>query len=97
MQIAVTDTGPGVRVELRERVFEQFFRVEHHRPGTAEAVRGVGIGLSFYCHHAEAHRGPITLTGGDARRGTRIALEVLTETARRPVSRKRLPPAGPAC
>jgi signal transduction histidine kinase len=29
MQIAVTDQGPGVSAEFRERVFERFFRVKH--------------------------------------------------------------------
>ncbi|HJY81704.1 MAG TPA: ATP-binding protein [Candidatus Binatia bacterium] len=30
LQIAVTDTGPGIPAEFRERVFEKFFRVEQH-------------------------------------------------------------------
>ena len=29
--LAVTDAGPGVPAEFRERVCEKFFRVEHHR------------------------------------------------------------------
>jgi DNA-binding NarL/FixJ family response regulator len=42
LQIAVTDTGSGIPAEFRERVFEKFFRVEHHGEAGAEGVRGAG-------------------------------------------------------
>jgi NtrC-family two-component system sensor histidine kinase KinB len=42
VQIAVTDTGPGVPEEFRERVFEKFFRVEHHRPNGPRACAARG-------------------------------------------------------
>jgi NtrC-family two-component system sensor histidine kinase KinB len=41
----VTDTGPGIPRESRERIFEKFFRLEHLSPDTPEGVQGVGIGL----------------------------------------------------
>jgi NtrC-family two-component system sensor histidine kinase KinB len=40
VHIAVTDTGPGVPEEYRERIFEKFFRVEHHRGSDGEGVWG---------------------------------------------------------
>lgn len=82
VQIAVTDAGPGIPVEFRERVFEKFFRVEHHRPGTAEGVRGVGIGLYLCRQIVEAHRGRIRCMQGETGRGTRIAVELPTELPR---------------
>src|SRR5262249_43600555 len=82
VQIAVMDTGPGIPVEFRERVFEKFFRVEHHRPGTGEGVRGVGIGLDLWRQVVDAHRGRLLCTTADGGRGTRIAVELIAEPAR---------------
>ena len=42
-EIKVYDRGPGVPYELRERIFEPFYRL----PGHAEKVGGVGLGLSL--------------------------------------------------
>jgi signal transduction histidine kinase len=37
LHCAVTDAGPGVPAECRARVFEKFFRLEHHRRVDAKA------------------------------------------------------------
>jgi NtrC-family two-component system sensor histidine kinase KinB len=59
VEIVVLDSGPGVPVELRERVFERFFRIEREATPT-----GVGIGLYIAREVIEAHKG--TLTCGDS-------------------------------
>ena len=74
LQIAVTDTGPGIPPELRERVFEKFYRVEDHRPDGPKGVRGTGIGLYLCREIIEAHGGTISCETGENDRGTRIAL-----------------------
>jgi NtrC-family two-component system sensor histidine kinase KinB len=74
LQIAVTDTGPGIPEEFRERVFEKFFRVEHYRPD-GPGVRGTGIGLYLCRQIVAAHGGSIRCEPGDGGIGTRIALE----------------------
>jgi two-component system phosphate regulon sensor histidine kinase PhoR len=54
VEIRVTDNGPGVAREDRERIFERFVR------GTAagtKSVRGSGIGLALVKHIAESHGG----------------------------------------
>jgi NtrC-family two-component system sensor histidine kinase KinB len=51
---AVTDTGPGISPESRQRVFDRFARLE-----SAEGVRGTGIGLAFCKLAVEAHGGHI--------------------------------------
>lgn len=52
----VTDSGPGVPVELRERIFERFYRVI----GTKAA--GSGLGLAIVSQIAELHQAHICLS-----------------------------------
>jgi NtrC-family two-component system sensor histidine kinase KinB len=74
LQITVTDTGPGIPPELRERIFEKFFRVEDQQPDGPKGVRGTGIGLYLSREIIEAHGGTILCTTGEEGRGTRIAI-----------------------
>jgi NtrC-family two-component system sensor histidine kinase KinB len=76
LHIAVTDTGPGIPPEFHERVFEKFFRVEHHRPDGQEGVRGAGIGLYLCRQIIEAHGGSIACVSGSHGLGTQIAIEL---------------------
>lgn len=61
---AISDTGPGIPAEFKERVFERFMRTN---PGGAQ-VRGTGLGLTFCQMAITAHNGRIwvedTETGG---------------------------------
>lgn len=72
LRIAVTDTGPGIPTEFRERVFEKFFRVEHYRDNGTQGPRGAGIGLYLCRQIVEAHGGTIWCEAGDNGRGTRM-------------------------
>ncbi len=54
----VTDSGPGVPPELRERVFERFFRI----PGTTAS--GSGLGLAIVVQIADLHQAKIALNAG---------------------------------
>jgi NtrC-family two-component system sensor histidine kinase KinB len=74
LQITVTDTGPGVPPELRERIFEKFFRVEDERVDGLKGVRGTGIGLYLCREIIEAHGGTILCTTGKDGHGTQIAI-----------------------
>lgn len=53
--ITVSDTGPGIPPEHRERVFERFYRVSASR-----AQGGAGLGLAICRWIAEAHGGTIS-------------------------------------
>jgi len=55
VQVTVCDRGPGVPAELRERIFEPFFRL----PGHAEREGGVGLGLSLVRQIAQRHGGRV--------------------------------------
>jgi two-component system, OmpR family, phosphate regulon sensor histidine kinase PhoR len=57
--IDVTDRGPGIQEDERERIFERFYRTRHVR---GRPVRGSGIGLSLVKHIAEAHHGGVTVS-----------------------------------
>ena len=52
--VRVTDNGPGVAEEDRERIFERFVR---GTPAGTRSVRGSGIGLALVKHIAESHGG----------------------------------------
>lgn len=52
----ISDEGPGVAAEERERVFEPFFRGTRARRGT---VKGSGLGLAIAKEYVLAHRGKI--------------------------------------
>lgn len=54
-QLRICDRGPGVPVEMRERIFEPFFRM----PGHAEQAGGVGLGLSLVKQIAQRHHGSV--------------------------------------
>ncbi len=53
--LSVEDDGPGVPVELRERIFERFVR------GDGERGSSSGLGLSIVRAVAESHGGSVTL------------------------------------
>ncbi len=53
--ISVCDRGPGVPPELRERIFEPFYRL----PGATERDGGVGLGLALVKSIAQRHGGTV--------------------------------------
>ena len=58
VRLVVEDDGPGVPIDLRGRVFEKYFRVEHVRAEHYEA-HGAGIGLYLCRQVAEGHGGRV--------------------------------------
>lgn len=56
--LSVEDTGNGIPEELRERVFEPFFRVDKSR---SRALGGVGLGLALVHEIVRVHDGSITV------------------------------------
>jgi two-component system OmpR family sensor kinase len=59
VRITVSDDGPGIAPELRERVFERFFRTDRAR---TRAAGGAGLGLAIVRAIAEAHHGSVRVT-----------------------------------
>ena len=59
--LSVEDTGSGIPMELRERVFEPFFRVDKSR---SRELGGVGLGLAFVREIVRVHDGSICIKSG---------------------------------
>ncbi len=58
LQLVVCDDGPGIAADLREKVFERFFRIApQNQPGT-------GLGLAICKRVAEQHQASIALEDG---------------------------------
>lgn len=69
--IVVTDDGPGIPVEDRERVFDRFTRLDD---GRARDAGGSGLGLAIVRELVRRHGGSVTL--GDAGPGLRVEIRL---------------------
>lgn len=66
--LAIEDAGPGIPPDLRDRIFESYYRI----PGTAGT--GSGLGLAIVREIAEAHGARVTIDTPAAGRGTRVTV-----------------------
>jgi two-component system, OmpR family, sensor histidine kinase KdpD len=73
--IAVDDEGRGIPAELRERVFDKFFRATAEGAASLGRPKGLGMGLAIARGIVEAHGGRIWVESG-AGGGARVAFTV---------------------
>lgn len=66
--LQVADTGPGIPEELRERVFERFFRI------LGSKVPGSGLGLAIVTQIVKLHKANIVLDAPE--KGTGLIIEI---------------------
>ena len=71
IRVSVEDEGPGIPPELRERVFDKFFRAVREGDSSRNRPAGMGMGLSIARGIVEAHGGRIWIEGGAAK-GSRV-------------------------
>jgi signal transduction histidine kinase len=70
--LAVEDDGPGIPPEMREKVFERFYR------GTGDRSGSSGLGLSIVRAVADSHRGSVRLEEPLDGRGARFVVRIPT-------------------
>ncbi len=77
LELAVSDTGPGIPPEHLARIFERFYRVDTAR---SRALGGTGLGLAIVKHAAALHGGRVRVesTLGE---GSTFLLELATAPA----------------
>jgi PAS domain S-box-containing protein len=77
-RVEISDTGPGIPPELRDRIFEPFF-------STKRIGEGTGLGLSICRNIVQAAGGEITVEPGRGRGATlRVVLPAAPPAARPP-------------
>ncbi len=76
--ISVSDTGPGVRPEIRPALFRRFARWD---PARARETGGAGLGLALCRVIAEAHGGEIFLEEGAISKGARFVVRLPLRSA----------------
>src|SRR2546430_159356 len=70
--MAVEDKGEGIAVDLRERVFDKFFRATRDGDISTHQPSGTGMGLAIAKGIVEAHAGKIWIESGTWGEGTRV-------------------------
>ncbi len=68
--LAVEDDGPGIPIDMREKVFERFYR------GSGEHSGSSGLGLSIVRAVAQSHRGSVRLEEPLDGRGARFVVRI---------------------
>lgn len=78
LNLSVSDSGPGIPQEARERIFERFSRLE-----SSGSREGSGLGLSIVSAIAEAHGGTVRLFGAPGA-GSTFTIRIPLMTAGQP-------------
>lgn len=73
VRVAVSDEGPGIPPELRDRVFEKFFRIPARQTSDPRRV-GIGLGLPIGRRLVETQGGRIWIETPASGRGTTVAM-----------------------
>jgi signal transduction histidine kinase len=89
--LTVSDAGPGIPPELRERIFDRFVRGD-----AGSAGGGSGLGLAIVRAVAERHGGSVEVAGSDAG-GVQFTVRLSVATSAPPPRVRPLrPPAAPS-
>ena len=78
VKLTVEDEGPGIPVELRERVFDKFFRASSNVGSSRKQPAGSGMGLAIAKGIVEAHGGRIWIEDASGNHGTKVVVALPT-------------------
>ncbi|MEC4175128.1 ATP-binding protein [Adlercreutzia sp. R7] len=67
IMVRVSDNGPGIPEDQREKIFERFYRLEKSR---SKETGGTGLGLAIVKHGAQRHGGTIEVGGTEGHGAT---------------------------
>jgi two-component system sensor histidine kinase KdpD len=76
VQLSVEDEGPGIPFELRERVFDKFFRAIRDGDAVTHQPPGTGMGLAIAKGIVEAHGGRIFVEDNPDGHGSRVVVRL---------------------
>lgn len=71
VDIGIADTGPGIPIEQRERIFDRFVQTD-----TLRQTRGFGLGLAFCRSAIRAHGGQIWVEDGNKGIGSKFMIRL---------------------
>ncbi|HXM34151.1 MAG TPA: ATP-binding protein, partial [Pyrinomonadaceae bacterium] len=74
VQLSVEDEGPGIPEQLRERVFDKFFRAMRNGDSGTHQPSGTGMGLAIAKGIVEAHGGRIWIEDTPGNWGSRVVV-----------------------
>jgi len=77
--ISVEDRGPGIRADIRNRVFEKFFRAMRDGDISDRRAAGIGMGLAIARGIVEAHHGRIWVEDAEGAVGAKFVIELPIE------------------
>jgi PAS domain S-box-containing protein len=80
-ELAVEDTGAGIRADFLPFVFERFRQGE---AGTTRKTGGLGLGLAIVRHIVEMHGGTVKAESAGEGKGARFSIELPRTPAQRP-------------
>jgi two-component system sensor histidine kinase KdpD len=84
--ISVEDRGPGIRADVRDRIFEKFFRAMRDGDVSDPRAAGSGLGLAIGRGIVEAHGGRIWVEDAEDGKGARFIIAL-------PIGQNGNPPA----
>lgn len=74
--ISIEDHGPGLRPEVRDRIFEKFFRAMRDGDAGDRRLSGTGMGLAIARGIVEAHHGKIWVEDGEGGAGAKFVVSL---------------------